>query len=195
MQASTSALLGKTRRMSTLPPPPPDRPTEPLRPIRPEPAPVVHERVVAPAGVDTTSMLLALEDAVGALRTWLAIVGLIAVAALGVAIYSLTKDDGNTSSSRAGLASDERVSRVDDRVDRLSRQVQSLRASRSPSSSSGADTSALSDRIDQIESTLKTLAARPAGADSTQAIKDLSERIDTLQGDVDQLKQDASAAP
>ena len=109
-------------------PPPPDRPTQPLRPIRPEP-PVVEERYVAPAGVDTTSMLLALEDAVGALRTWLAVVGLVAVAALGIGIYALMQDDDDgTRGSRSGLASDERVSRLDDRVDRLSRQLQTLRA-------------------------------------------------------------------
>ena len=156
---------------------------------------MVQERVVAPTGVDATSMLLALEDAVGALRTWLAVVGLIAVAALGVSIYALTKDDGDTNSSRSGLASDERVSNLDDRVDRLSRQVQSVRASRSGSSAASADTAALGDRIDGLETTVKTLADRPAGTDATQAVKDLSERIDTLQSDVDQLKQDAGATP
>lgn len=155
---------------------------------------MVQERVAAPTGVDTTSMLLALEDAVGALRTWLAVVGLIAVAALGVAIYALTKDDGDTG-SRSGLASDERVSNLDDRVDRLSRQVQSVRASRSDSSAADTDTAALGDRIDGLETTVKTLADRPAGTDATQAVKDLSERIDTLRSDVDQLKQDAGATP
>ena len=167
-------------------PPPPDRPTEPLRPIRPEP-PVVEERYVAPAGVDTTSMLLALEDAVGALRTWLAVVGLVAAAALGVAIYALTQDDDDTTrGSRSGLASDERVSRLDDRIDRLSRQVQSLRAG-----DSGGDSNAeLGDRLDELEGTVETLGERQS-PDATQAIEELSGRIDELRSDVDALEQGA----
>jgi hypothetical protein len=167
-------------------PPPPDRPTQPLRPIRPEP-PVVEERYVAPAGVDTTSMLLALEDAVGALRTWLAVVGLVAVAALGIGIYALMQDDDdNTGTSRRGLASDERVSRLDDRVDRLSRQLQTLRAG----NSGGDSTAELGDRLDELENTVETLGERDA-PDATQAIKDLSGRIDDLRSDVDALKQGA----
>ena len=168
------------------PPRPPDRPTEPLRPIRPEP-PVVEERYVAPAGVDTTSMLLALEDAVGALRTWLAVVGLVAVAALGIGIYALMQDDdANTSGSRSGLASDERVSRLDDRIDRLSRQVQTLRAG----NSGGDSTAELGDRVDELEDTVETLGERSA-PDATQAIEDLSGRIDELRSDVDALEQGA----
>ena len=167
-------------------PPPPDRPTQPLRPIRPEP-PVVEERYVAPAGVDTTSMLLALEDAVGALRTWLAVVGLVAVAALGIGIYALMQDDDDsTRGSRSGLASDERVSRLDDRVDRLSRQLQTLRAG----NSGGDSTAELGDRLDELEDTVQTLGERNA-PDATQAIEDLSGRIDDLRSDVDALQQDA----
>jgi len=169
-------------------PPPPDRPTEPLRPIRPEPPPVVQERYVAPAGVDTTSMLLALEDAVGALRTWLAVVGLVAAAGLGIAIYALTKTD-DSGGSRAGLASDTRVSRLDDRVDRLSRQLQTLRAA-----GGGDSTAELGDRLDDLESTVKTLSARPA-TDATQAIEELSGRIDDLRSDVDALEQGAGTPP
>ena len=168
------------------PPLPPDRPTQPLRPIRPEP-PVVEERYVAPAGVDTTSMLLALEDAVGALRTWLAVVGLVAVAALGIGIYALMQDDeDNARGSRSGLASDERVSRLDDRIDRLSRQVQTLRAG----NSGGDSTAELGDRVDELEDTVETLGERSA-PDATQAIEDLSGRIDELRSDVDALEQGA----
>ena len=176
-------------------PPPPDRPTQPLRPIHPEPPPVVQERVVAP--VADPNLLLRLEDTIDSLRTWLAILGLIAVVALGVAIYALMReDDGNSSGgSRSGLASDRRVSNLDDRVDRLSRQLQALRASGgSTGGNAGAgDNAALAGRVDALERTVKTLAARPA-TDSTQAIKDLSGRIDTLSRDVEQLKQ-APTAP
>ena len=174
--------------MSTTPPPP-DRPTQPLRPIQPEP-PVVEERYVAPAGVDTTSMLLALEDAVGSLRTWLAVVGLVAVAALGIGIYALMQDDDDTRGSRSGLASDERVSRLDDRIDRLSRQVQTLRAG----NSGGDSTAELGDRLDDLENTVETLGERRA-PDATQAIEELSGRIDDLRSDVDALEQGAGTTP
>ena len=182
---------GTPRAMSTTPPP--DRPTEQIRPIRPEPA-VVQERVVAPAA-DPGYVIARLEDALASLRTWLAVVALLAIVALGVAIYALTRDDDTTSGSRSGLATDERVSRVDDRVDRLSRQVQSVRASRSAGSSSGAAaTSELSDRVDQLETTVKSLSNSSA-PDATQAIKDLSGRIDDVAQDVEQLKQDQATTP
>ena len=169
--------------MST--PPPPDRPTDPIRPTRP--VPLVEERVTRPA-VDLNVVLLRLEDAIGALRTGLMVVGVIAVAALGGAIYTLLDDDSGATrnGSRSGLASDTRVSRLDDRVDRLSRQVQSARAG-----AGGGDTAALDARVDAIESTVKTLADRPAAAgNSTQAIQQLSSRIDALSRDVDQLQQE-----
>lgn len=167
--------------MSTTPPPP-DRPTEPLRPA--VPAQVVQERVVAPT-VDPSVILLRLENAIGSLRTGLTIVGLIAVAALGVAIYALLKDDSSSrGGSRRGLATDARVSQVDGRVDRLSRQLQNVRA--------GSDTAALGSRVDALERTVKTLASRPAAGDPTQAIDQLSSRVDTLTRDVDRLKQSQS---
>ena len=168
-------------------PPPDRRPTEALRPA----PPVYEERVVAPA-VDPTVILVRLEDAVGALRTGLTIVGIIAVAALAVAIYGLVTDgSGTRSGSRAGLASDERVSSLEDRADRLSRQVQALRSS--GSTSSAGDT-ALADRVAAIERTVKTLADRPA-TDATQAVQELSSRIDEVAKDVEALKQAQQTAP
>jgi len=185
--------------MSTPPPPPPDRPTEQLRPapIVPEPAPaapVVQERVVAPLP-DSSAILVRLEDAVDSLRTGLIVVGLLAVAALAVAIYAVAKEDESTSGgSRSGLASDTRVSRVDDRVDRLSRQVQSLRAQGRPALTGGAG-SDVADRVDALERTVQRLASRPAPKDATQAIQQLSGRIDELRSDLDALEQAQPTAP
>ncbi len=168
--------------------PPPDPPTTPLRPIRPTPPPVVEERVVAP-GVDPNFVLARLEDAVASLRTWLAVVALLSLVALGASIYALTREDDDAGSgSRSGLASDERVSRLDDRVDRLSRQLRSVRAG----ATDDGDTAQLGTRIDELESTVETLADRPApdaAPDATQAVQDLSGRIDDLARDVEQLKQ------
>jgi hypothetical protein len=164
--------------MSTTPPP--DRPTERLQPM---PPPVYEQRGAAP-GIDPNAVLLRLENAIGSLRTGLTIVGVIAVAALAVAIYALVQaNDSASSGSRSGLATDSRVSQLDDRVDRLSRQVQELRGG-----GSGGDSAALDSRIAALERTVKTLASRPS-TDPSQAIDELSGRLDSVARDVEQLKQ------
>ncbi|MGH2899710.1 MAG: hypothetical protein ACRDMZ_13640, partial [Solirubrobacteraceae bacterium] len=193
-RAEFSRTIGKRARrahfathMSSTPPP--DRPTERLQPSPapvPPQRPVYEERVVAPA-VDPNVVLLRLEDAVASLRTGLMVVGVIAVAALAVAIYGLTQDGGD-SGSRSGLASDARVDNLEGRIDRLSRQVQALR------SSGGSSSDALQTRVDAIERTVKTLASRPA-ADPQQAIDQLSGRIDDVIKDVDALKQAPATTP
>lgn len=159
--------------MSTTPPP--DRPTEQLRP-----SPAYEERVVA-QGVDPNAILLRLEDAVASLRTGLTIVGIIAVAALAVAIYALVSDNGSGAGSQ-GTATGSRISQLQDRVDRISRQVQDLR------SGSGAGDAALADRVGALERTVKTLADRPS-TDPQQAIDELSGRLDDVARDVETLKQ------
>lgn len=161
---------------------PPDRPTEPLRPIPPR-QPIVEERVVSSAA-DPNAVLLRLEDAVDSLRTGLMIVGVIAVAALGVAIYALMKEDDGGSDSRRGLASDARVSQLDSRIDRLSRQVQDARSD----ARQGASAAAVGDRVDALETAVKELADRPAPGDATQAVQELSDRIDDVAADVERLK-------
>lgn len=173
--------------MAIPPTPPPDRPTEPLRPARP--APVVEERVVAAPAVDPNVILLRLEDAIEGLRTWLVIVGIVALAALGVAVYALATDDegdGRGTGSQTGLASDERVSQLENRIDRISRQVQDLR------SDAGSDDAAkLADRIEALE---RSAPSQGSGAEAGQAVEQLSERVDGLAEDIEELKS-AQAAP
>lgn len=159
---------------------PPDRPTDQLRP---SPPPRVEERAVAPGG-DLNVFLARLEDTVDSLRTGLIVVGLVAVVALGVSLYGLlTGDDGSSSgASRSGLASDARVSGLEDRVDKLSRQLQDVR-------SASRDNSELGDRVEQLEGTVKTLSESSGGDDAKQAVDQLSSRIDAIEKDVDALKQ------
>lgn len=171
--------------MSTNPPPPPDRPTERLQPS-PPPRQVYEERV-APAVVDRDAVLLRIEDAIGSLRTGLMLVGVLAVAALGVAIYALVKEDDTGGGSRSGLATDDRVSQLDDRIDRISRQVQDLR---SADSGGGGD---VEQRVGALEDTVQRLADRPV-ADPQKAIDELSGRIDNIAQDVESLKA-AQPAP
>jgi hypothetical protein len=149
-----------------------------------------EQRGAAPAA-DPNVILLRLENAIGSLRTGITIVGVIAVAALAVAIYALVQaNDSSSGGSRSGLASDSRVSHLEDRVDRLSRQVQELRGG----SGSGGDSAALDSRISALERTVKTLASRPS-TDPTQAIDELSGRLDSVARDVEQLKQTPPTTP
>jgi polyhydroxyalkanoate synthesis regulator phasin len=167
--------------MSTTPPP--DRPTERLQPAPPPPQ---YERAVdprAPVATDATLLFTRLQDAISSLRTALVLVGVLAVAALGVALYAVLRNDNGTT---RGAASADRVARLDDRVDRLSRQVQQLR-----SSSSG--TRALSRRVDELSRQLATLRSQGANGssstDTTQALRDLNKRVDDLSRQVQQLGQ------
>lgn len=127
---------------------------------------------------DPNISLLRLEDSIASLRTGLMIVGVIAVAALGVAIYALLGD-----STQSGAASDGRVAQLEDRVDRLGQQPENPAAG-----AGGSDLAALGERVAALERTVKTLADRPS-TDATQAIEQLSGRIDELSRDVEQLKQ------
>lgn len=163
---------------------PPDRPTGRRRPS-PPPA---HDDRAAPAGGDPSIGLLRLEQALGSLRTGLMVVGVIAVAAFGVAVYALLKAGDETGGgSGSGGASNERVSELDDRIDRISRQVQDARSG----AEAGGD--GVEDRVAALERTVKTLADRPS-TDPQQAIDELSERIDDLAKDVEALQQ-AQPAP
>jgi outer membrane murein-binding lipoprotein Lpp len=118
-----------------------------------------------------------LEDTIASLRTGLMVVGVIAVAALGVAIYALVS--GGTS---GGSQTDERLSQIETRVNSLSRQVEN------PATSGGAGDPALGGRVEALERAVKMLAERPA-TDPTKAIEELSARIDSLSKDIEQLKQ------
>ena len=152
--------------------------------MRPPPyPPVAEQRAVGPA-VDANVILLRLEDAVASLRTGLMVVGVIAVAALGVAIYALVDTTG-TSGAAAGNG---RVAALEDRVDRIDRELQSQ-------GETGGDSAALEDRVAALERTVKELADRPTPGDATEAVKELSERIDDVAGDVEQLEHQTQTTP
>ena len=164
--------------MSTTPPPP----EPPTRRLDPAPPPVAYERVVEPgiAPADPNLMFVRLEDAISSLRTGLVFVGLLTVIAIGLAVYALTRDDNTSNGTRSDAASTERVVQLDDRVDRLSRQVQQARA----------DARAARDVGTRVDTALRSQAGNgAASANTTQAITDFGKRVD----DLDQRVQDLSA--
>ena len=172
---------------------PPEPPTRRLDPTAPPPPAVAYDHVAAPAvpvAADPNLLYVRLEESIASLRTALAFVGILAVLATGLAIYALTRDDGS-SGTRGGTTSGQ-VARLNDRVDRLSRQVQSLRAG-------GTSAAALAPRVDSLSRSVSALRSQvrstPAAPDATQAVNDLSKRIDTLEQRVQDLSQTQTTTP
>jgi polyhydroxyalkanoate synthesis regulator phasin len=181
--------------MSTVPPPePPTRRIDPVAPPPPvyEERPVYQERVVDP--VDPNLMFVRLEDAISSLRTGLVFVGVLTVLAIGLAIYAITQtnDDNTNAGTRAG-ASSQRVATLDDRVDRLSRQVQQARAD-------ARAAQALTTRIDSLSRSVSALRAQGAGggaaaSEVTSAITALDKRLDTVEQQVQDLNTNQTTTP
>ena len=154
-------------------------PTDPTRPVRPvgEPRqPHVRETVAGPDPVREEM----LHDSLRSLRTALVLVGVLAVAALGVAVYALiqandAKDTSNGSNDQAASAA--RVSALDDRVDQLRADVYD-KASKSSVSQLRSDV----DQLQQDVSKAKT-------QDPTQEIDQLKQDVDDLNKRVDDLEK------
>ncbi|HTN22690.1 MAG TPA: hypothetical protein VL120_01780 [Solirubrobacteraceae bacterium] len=175
---------------------PPEPPTRRLDPAAPPAPAVAYDRVApaaaaVPVAADANLLYVRLEDSISSLRTALLFVGILAVLATGLAVYALTRDDGASGRSGGGTTSAQ-LARVNDRVDRLSRQVQSLRAG-------GTSSSALATRVDSLSRSLSALRSQvrstPAAPDATQAINDLSKRIDTVEQRVQDLSQTQTTTP
>jgi chaperonin cofactor prefoldin len=176
--------------MSTQPPPePPTRRLEPT--AAPPPAyERVYEPGVAPVAPDPNLLFVRLEDSIASLRTALMFVGVLAVIAIGIAIYALTRDN-NSSGSGASVTS-QRVTQLNDRVDRLSRQVQTLRAE-------VRGTRALVTRVDALSRSVTSLRSQAGGGaaatDQTQAIQALNKRVDDLARQLQTLSQGQTTTP
>lgn len=167
--------------------PPSDRPTQHLRPG----PPLERERERLVERHDPL-ILERLEEAVRSLRTAVMLLGALAAIALGVAVYAVIKaDDAEDDGGRSG-ASRGRVAELDDRVDRLSRQVRSLRGSNSGDADSGDLESlrgeisgrATKAQVDELSSRIDELGEGGSGGDTAA----LEERLDTLAEQVEELQ-------
>lgn len=185
-----------------MPPPsadPPEESPRPLPPTTPSPAGPVYEREVA-APVEDPYRTEILLDRLRSLRTALAIVGVIAIAALAVAVYTvLTMEE---ESDAGGGASRQQVANLDDRVDALEADVKD-RATKDDVNQITADVQALSDRVDQVAKQARSaVSSDDSGTDEqarssidqlnqnvrtlTQSLTDLDERVRDLE---DQAQQ------
>lgn len=166
-------------------PPPPDEPTRPLTPAQPIPERErVHEREYVAAADDPRLDLLL--DRVRSLRTAVALLGLVSLAALALGAYLLLtkEEEGDT---RAG-ASRGSVASLEDRVDDLESDLRS-RATKDDLDQVSEDQEALSDRIDDVAKRAKP--ADDAGADDElqSSIDRLDQNQQTLGDSIEKLDQ------
>ena len=179
--------------MST-PPLPPDRPTEPLVPRAPA-VPVAAERIVEP--VVDPQWVARLEDQIRSLRTFMALLTLLSLAALGVGVYALIKAQDNEDQS----ASQTRVSRLDNRVDELESDLKRTSEENDVTRLEGrisgkadtTDVSQLRQQVTQLRTQIRT--AGEGEADATKAAEDLGDRVDALSRQVQDLRESGGTTP
>jgi hypothetical protein len=161
-----------TRR---IPPRDPQSPQPSQTPGGPPPGGVRETEYVTEGGPGPEEEL---RDRVRSLQTALAVVGVLAAAALGVALWSLLGDDDEGGDGRG--ASTQRVSRLQDRVERLEDRVDE-RATKNDVSSVEEDLAELRGEVEQ--------ASRDDGDDdgAQEAVDDLRSDLQRLTQRVDRL--------
>jgi DNA repair exonuclease SbcCD ATPase subunit len=157
-------------------PPDPDEPTRRLPPTHPPdaPPPREYEREVAVATSDELVWREEVIDRLNSLRTAVFLVGVLAVAALGVAVWSLLTQEEESDARRG--ASVDRVRDLEERVEGLERDIERA-PSRDALSQLAETVDSLDERVGAVEDRVER---QGAGGASEQAVED-------LQGDVQQL--------
>ncbi len=164
---------------------PRDRPTRVLRgPVVPgAPAPPV---AAGPVGVDP-DWAIGAEDRLRTLQGLLALASILALAALGVAIWALVDDDD---SARQG-ASQGRVAALTERVERLEARPDRPAEPSAAGQVSAADLDALEDDVAELKSQVaKGGGEGDQSGDGAPAnsVSALSTRVDELTSQVDALR-------
>jgi FtsZ-interacting cell division protein ZipA len=152
---------------------PPEEPTRPIPPARS----IATEHTVVRTESEERLWAEVL-DRLGSLRAWLLVVGVIALAALGVALWALLDNDADRED-----ASRVRVERLADRVDRLESQV--------AETASEGGLAAIRDRQAALQRRVQAL--RVTVEESRAAAQDVEENaaaaVEALQDSVDGLEQ------
>lgn len=166
----------------TEPIPPQVPPTEPVRPR----APVVREPVAAAYQPADPLWLERIDERLRSLSSFVAVLAVVSLAALGLSIYSLLQDDGDGRG-----ASRERVANLDDRVERLEGRTADAADSGTTSTlasrldDTSRDVSSLSEEVAKLRSAVSK--AGSGDGSSTAAVTQLSSRVDRLAQDVADL--------
>jgi gas vesicle protein len=156
--------------------PPDEPPTRRIDPTAPPPVAREHEVVTEERDPER----LALLDELGSLKRALALVGAIAIAALGVGLWALLAgDDGND----ARGASRERVSDLEERVNELEGDVENA--------ASDESVSELRQEQEQLGEQVGQLSDQAGGGDdeARQAAEELGQSVEQLEQRVDAVEQ------
>jgi hypothetical protein len=152
----------------------PDQPTRRVPPDAAGPPPVPGD----PVAVVEDPFLA---DALRSLRTWVVLVGIVALGALGVGLWALLTMEEETDARRG--ASVERVERLESRADALESGVDDRAAK--------GTVDELRDQQDQLSKQVTALEKRSQRADGTdevqQSVDELQQSVDDLDADVQQL--------
>ena len=155
---------------------PPEDPTGPIPPARP----IATERTVVRTEPEETLWAEVL-DRLGSLRAWVVIVAVIALAALGVALWALLDNDADREN-----ASRVRVERLADRVDRLESQVGEAASEGGLAAIRGRQR-ALQRRVQALEATVEESRA------AAQDVDEIGGAFEALQDSVEALEQRVEA--
>lgn len=131
---------------------------------------------------DPGAVALRWQRALDSVRTAVALVGILAVAALAVGIWALVRAQDNRSSAtnRTGLASQAEVTALNGRINRLTGAVN---ADHGTAGAAAASVAAQSGHVAALRSEVKALQ----GANHSQQIGTLSGRVQKLESQVAQL--------
>jgi uncharacterized coiled-coil protein SlyX len=170
----------------------PDEPTRRLPPTEPRRA--VRDREVVVGGEHEAAWAVAILERLRSLRTAVALVGVLAVAALAVGLWVLLSEDADDDGQRG--ASPARVAELEDRVDALESDVRDA--------ASGDAVAAVRDQQRELEERLTTLEEQAGDNDAltdlqedvaqlSDSLEELSQAIEQLEQRFDELEQQPSA--
>ncbi len=157
--------------------PPPEDPTRrltPATPLPPQPVGAPREYAYVEGDPDAPRVF----DELRALKRWLAVVGAIALAGLGISLYTLLSEDEDGDGRGASRTS---VRQLEQRVESLDDEVRD-RATKTSVSELREDQEQLDGRVDEVSEQAE------GGADA-DAIDDLRSQVEELEGRVEAAEE------
>lgn len=164
-------------------------PTRPVRPIEPR-DPVARETVTTAE----PGWAAGIEDAIRSLRTLAGAALALALVAGGLAVWSLTRSDGEDSGASAT-----RVSSLDDRVDRLERQVGDAEPAdleeRIEDRATKGDLEKLTEDVEELRTQVRDTSEGGQDSEARDAVEALDQRVTDLAEEVESLRSEQGETP
>ncbi len=171
----------------------PDEPTRRLPPTHgpPAPPPRVHEREVAVEPDDDIVWREEIVDRLNSLRTAVVLLGIVAVAALGVALWALLTQEEEDDARRA--ASAQQVRNLEERVEELEQDIDRA-PSRDALSQLSETVESLDERVGAVEDRVEEGGGTSAQVEDLQRdVQQLGDAVEQLGDAVEQLDQRVGA--